>query len=289
MYHRIDKKSEGFIPCKSRDEKQHLLQYDGRSYNYYFVSDVIVAEMTLRRLVQRHETVLTKFSTQQDFSQDDKSKMQEWEKELEDLAKEILLQKQSLYQKEEGIPGWPTAPLRQAYDAVRKEPLWYLRPELVEDCKSRVGCCSRACGCCQKRHLTPQQHGGIGHCTIECGCCLKSWGVDLTLEKKDQMFDDLKKLLEIPIPAHLARIADAYFEVPKSEPPKPEPTKPKPSKFEPFVSESSESEVSEPEPSKIEPSKIEPSKIEPSKSNPSKSKLFMLGILWGSSRNHSRK
>ncbi|KAJ5533228.1 hypothetical protein N7494_009780 [Penicillium frequentans] len=87
MYHRIDKKSEGFIPCKSRDEKQHLLQYDGRSYNYYYVSDVIVAEMTLRRLVQRNETVLTKLSTQQDFSQDDKFKMQEWEKEVEDPCK----------------------------------------------------------------------------------------------------------------------------------------------------------------------------------------------------------
>ncbi|KAJ5564188.1 hypothetical protein N7513_000430 [Penicillium frequentans] len=220
--------------------------------------------------------------------------MQEWEKEVEDLAKEILLQKQNLYQKEEAIPGWPTARLRQAYDAVRKDPLWYLRPELVDDCKSRVGCCSRSCGCCQKRHLTPQQHGGIGHCMIECGCCLKSWGVDLTLEKKDQMFDDLKGLLEIPIPAHLARIADAYFEVSKPEPPKPEPPKPKPSKFEPSESEASESEASESEasvfePSKIDPSKIEPTKIEPSKIEPLKSKLLILSILWRSSRNRSRK
>jgi len=93
-YHYTDKMSEGegFTPCTSQDKK-HLLRYDGRTYNYLYVSDVIVAEMTLRRLVQRHETILTKLNTQQILSQDDKSKTQKWEKEVEDLAKEIVLQK----------------------------------------------------------------------------------------------------------------------------------------------------------------------------------------------------
>ncbi|KAJ6017024.1 hypothetical protein N7451_000403 [Penicillium sp. IBT 35674x] len=83
------------------------------------------------------------------------------------------------------------------------------------------------------------------------------------------MFDDLKGLLEIPIPAHLARIADAYLEVPK---------------FELSESELSEFELSESEPSEFEPPKTEPSKIESSKS-----KLFILSTLWGSSRKRSRK
>lgn len=59
---------------------------------------------------------------------------------------------------------------------------WRLK---IRACVDTGGCCSRACGCCEKplrEHLWPVDSGrrevvGVyGHCTAECACCIRHQG-----------------------------------------------------------------------------------------------------------------
>ncbi|KAJ5385595.1 hypothetical protein N7517_003506 [Penicillium concentricum] len=47
--------------------------------------------------------------------------------------------------------GWiigNSGPLQRAFELWRSNSSWYMHLVLVEDCKSRGGCCGRDCGCC---------------------------------------------------------------------------------------------------------------------------------------------
>ncbi|CAG8286622.1 unnamed protein product [Penicillium salamii] len=58
----------------------------------------------------------------------------------------------------------------RAFKLWRLHPRWYMHRALVEECIGRQGCCARACGCCQKREISPGRSLGVGHCTLEWAC-----------------------------------------------------------------------------------------------------------------------
>jgi hypothetical protein len=91
--------------------------------------------------------------------------------------------------------GWiigSSGPLQRAFELWRSNPLWYMHPILVEDCKSRGGCCGRDCGCCLDAQRANSSAGtlGVGHCTLQCGCCKRSRGFRLS-EERERFFVDL--------------------------------------------------------------------------------------------------
>lgn len=104
--------------------------------------------------------------------------------------------------------------LRRGYISVKSNPAWYLREELVEDCISRGGCCSRDCGCCERRRLSAKNGKGIGHCTVECMCCIHDQGSEFTAEEKKDFNGRFGKMLRSNNPAFLLRITNAYFSKP---------------------------------------------------------------------------
>lgn len=90
--------------------------------------------------------------------------------------------------------GWiigNSGPLQRAFELWRSNSLWYMHPILVEDCKSRGGCCGRDCGCCLDAQRANSSAGalGVGHCTLECGCCIRSRGFELSEEREKYLVD----------------------------------------------------------------------------------------------------
>jgi hypothetical protein len=171
---------------------------------------VIVAEMTLRGLIQRCDSIEKKLE-QPVSTPEDKAKVKEWEEEIQGLQKEICMEQHALYRCEAFLPH---RPLKQMYDALRENSTWYCRPELVKDCAERGGCCGRSCRCCQKRHLTTQRTKGIGHCTIDCSCCSEMRGADPTPEERAAILKMLTEMLRSPNPAYLVKMIGAYFSKP---------------------------------------------------------------------------
>lgn len=112
----------------------------------------------------------------------------------------------------------PAKPLKELYDSLREDPKWYLREELVEDCKGRGGCCARECGCCEKRQATPGYTKGIGHCSVTCGCCIETRGFELTEQEEDMFHDNLHDMLWDENPAYLLKMTEAFFSKPESKP-----------------------------------------------------------------------
>lgn len=105
-------------------------------------------------------------------------------------------------------------PVKWGYDLLREDPTWYLRKELIKDCAARNGCCSRSCGCCEKRQFTTERRKGIGHCTPECECCSTDRGFEFTTEEKREIERKLRTMLISKNAAFLLRMAHAYFSEP---------------------------------------------------------------------------
>ncbi|EGD90825.2 hypothetical protein H112_01405 [Trichophyton rubrum D6] len=80
----------------------------------------------------------------------------------------------------------PEGPFTRQYErqqerkhkALATNPTKYLsQPHLVEECKTRGGCCARACQCCLRpRGLYPDKTVLYSHCTTVCGCCVRNRG-----------------------------------------------------------------------------------------------------------------
>lgn len=102
------------------------------------------------------------------------------------------------------LPKW----LKGLYYALRRDPLWYMREEMVHDCAGRGGCCSRGCGCCAKRSLS-ENIKASGHCTPECWCCKCYRDSSLTEEDQIAIAHDLERLLEDG--RYLRDMANWYF------------------------------------------------------------------------------
>lgn len=70
----------------------------------------------------------------------------------------------------------PAGVLGRAFRAFRKNPDWYLSPQMRQECADKGGCCGRACGCCEKDREISFRDGKRGHCSGYCGCCLRTHG-----------------------------------------------------------------------------------------------------------------
>ncbi|KAJ5833235.1 hypothetical protein N7474_001546 [Penicillium riverlandense] len=142
---------------------------------------IIVAENGLRQISQRQETLEARIQELANAAntEDQKKQLSEWDKELKILLRRFYIQERTLYLKEALIP----EDLRQIYESMRKDPRWYLRQELVEDCAARV-------------------HRGF----------------DFTPNEKQNMAVRLEEALKSRNPAFLLRMADAYFSKPKRAP-----------------------------------------------------------------------
>lgn len=167
------------------------------------------AEYGLRAAVQKIETTRKKTHALQDVVnfEANKSQLSDLDTELEKLRRQCRIQELDLYEKELMIPA---RPLKEKYDSLRQFRTWYMQKELIEDCVSRGGCCSRGCGCCGRRHLDSERKKGIGHCTDECSCCSTYRKVELSPKDKDRL-PRLRQLLKDKNPAFLLKMADAYF------------------------------------------------------------------------------
>lgn len=84
---------------------------------------------------------------------------------LKETTLKLMQNRIRLYVAENALP----PQLKQLYDNLRRNPKWYMRQGMVEDCSAQGGCCSRGCGCCEKRSFSSEK--GQGHCTIGCWCC----------------------------------------------------------------------------------------------------------------------
>ena len=70
----------------------------------------------------------------------------------------------------------PAGVLGKAFRAFRKNPDWYLSPQMRQGCARRGGCCGRTCRCCEKDRELSFRTGNRGHCSDSCGCCLRTHG-----------------------------------------------------------------------------------------------------------------
>lgn len=92
----------------------------------------------------------------------------------------------------------------RAFELWRSHPRWYMHRELIKECTSRQGCCSRDCGCCVSRKIDESRHLGVGHCTLECACCERARGFKISSKTKERV----KKMSQIEYSAEKSAILD---------------------------------------------------------------------------------
>lgn len=176
-------------------------------------------ELSLRYHAQREESLLQDYQSLKPNASDkeDKEKLATYLEELKTCSKSYWFGERHLCALEAMIP---PDPLRRAYDTWRSNPKWYLHPHLVKDCADNGGCCSRQCGCCQKRALNTERRRGIGHCTIDCACCSKARGFELEDSERKKIikssFERLEKVVNGRVESdfhktYFYRFMRAYF------------------------------------------------------------------------------
>ncbi|KXG49670.1 uncharacterized protein PGRI_056380 [Penicillium griseofulvum] len=107
-----------FTPVENYGKGGHnyTIRYQTFKYWHEIFISVIVAEMTLQGLIQRSDGIEKKLA-QPVSTAEDKSKVQEWEEELQCVQREIFIQQRKLY---EGEAFLPHRPLKQMYDPLRE-------------------------------------------------------------------------------------------------------------------------------------------------------------------------
>jgi hypothetical protein len=157
------------------------------------VRDIIQDEYDLRRLVQIEETLNHRAIARRKeagFESITAQTVGQIEAELTAARSEYTRAKTKLYTDEVTLPPH----LKHLYDSLRRNPEWYMREGLVENCSAQDGCCSRGCGCCEKRSLSEKK--GQGHCTINCWCCSVHRGYDPTAAEQIHLKSQLDRLFE---------------------------------------------------------------------------------------------
>ncbi|CAL5870669.1 uncharacterized protein PFLUO_LOCUS4909 [Penicillium psychrofluorescens] len=189
------------------------LQYGSLKYDRELFISIICNEYALRVSAQRIEMLQKEIKALEKLTNIEVDQIQfaQLNTGLEEVQKKHSLQKHQLYISESMIP---ERPLKQNYDSLRRNPDWYMRHELIQDCKDRGGCCSRGCGCCAQRYLTSEKMNGIGHCTWDCWCCLQYRGFDLSAEEKEKAEKELGENLRSWNPAYLLKMTDGFFTKP---------------------------------------------------------------------------
>lgn len=191
------------------------LQYGTKlKYDRDIFIDVILAESSLRSTSQKIEALQKMIKHSQKVAETEpdcghEKELDAYNAALKRMRVEYATRTHQLYIAESMIPEHP---LKENYDAVRRDPRWYLRAELTQDCISHGGCCSRGCGCCAQRQLTSENTTRVGHCTVECMCCTTDRGCELPLEETGEKARlELEERLRHKNPSHLLRMTNAFF------------------------------------------------------------------------------
>lgn len=175
---------------KSHPLSHRLLGYGFKEIWRSDLIDIFQAEHDLRMLVQREEALERKVKALvKTASIDDKldqTQLEEIKTELQGLQPKITMHEYYLYRAE----GELSPAFGSLYTKLRLNPKWFMRPGMVSDCANRGGCCSRGCGCCERR-LLGNREKGVGHCTTECSCCENFRGFALPDADKKYISDDL--------------------------------------------------------------------------------------------------
>lgn len=160
---------------------------------------------------RKQQLLREKDAQEKGCTQVDSDSLQDCEDTIEELKTVIPILEEA---KEHTETHLPEGPLKRSYGKIRRNPAWYLRKELVNDCVKRGGCCGRSCGCCKRRSRAGKNAKGIGHCTAFCACCEASREADGTTGEGTRVVDEevvIQNLLESEDPSHLLTLAEAYF------------------------------------------------------------------------------
>ncbi|CAG8154536.1 unnamed protein product [Penicillium nalgiovense] len=189
------------------------------------IADVLLAEHALRELSQREETLhhrvmaLQKtIAIESDRLQPDKTtpvestraELEKTNQQLKEFQLQYARKEYALYQATSML----TSYFKELYDNLRRDPKWFMREELVQDCSDRGGCCGRECGCCAQRCeevKNSSQRKGRGHCTTECQCCIGFRGFEFPEEDKEEIRRDFKARVELRGSGYFIKLADWSF------------------------------------------------------------------------------
>ncbi|CAG7969456.1 unnamed protein product [Penicillium olsonii] len=182
----------------------------GANELYYEIEvfvDILLAEYCLREIVQREKLLKSKIL----LAERNGYKEAGCHEELIQLLRQYSKAEYDLYVAESRLP---IGPVHKSYHTLRQNPVRFLRPELVEDCKARCGCCGRTCGCCRTRHEQSTRPKGLGHCTPSCECCINERGFEYSPEEITSFAEDFKNQLQDDNPAYIVQMADISFLLP---------------------------------------------------------------------------
>ncbi|KAJ5868557.1 hypothetical protein N7534_003110 [Penicillium rubens] len=214
------------------------------------ITDVLLAEHALLELSQREEmlhhraTALDKtLAVESDRLQPEKTnsvestrtELEKTHQQLKEAQVECARKEYALYEATSML----TPYIKKLYDNLRRDPKWFMREELVQDCSDRGGCCSRECGCCAQRCEEEknllQRKKGRGHCTTECQCCIGFRGFEFPEEDKEKIRRDFEAKVKYPITgsAYFIKLANWYFCPLKCQKPS-NPSKPKSRRYRIF-------------------------------------------------------
>ena len=127
-----------FKPLDGYDKDYgRLLEYSsGLQVESVALSNIIFSDYCLRALTQRIDDLeqLMQPLQQKACSKEDLETLQRYERLSEKIKEAILEFEMCMFRVEVQLP---ERPLKRAYDKIRENPTWYLRPELIKDCIER--------------------------------------------------------------------------------------------------------------------------------------------------------
>jgi hypothetical protein len=197
-------------PVFTLSRNESVLRYGSENVYQSRLTELFVAEHALREVMQREERLHHKvialekavtLGTNMNTMQFEDAKIA-----LEESQLQYPIKEWALYQAECRLHSI----LKEPYDRLRRDPKWYMREEMVQDCSDRGGCCSRECGCCEQRHLSKKKKGR-GHCTVECKCCIGLRGFELPESQKQEMRQNFESMLREFYSASALRLANCFF------------------------------------------------------------------------------
>ena len=197
-------------PVFTLSRNESVLRYGSENVYQSRLTELFVAEHALREVMQREERLHHKvialekavtLGTNMNTMQFEDAKIA-----LEESQLQYPIKEWALYQAECRLHSI----LKEPYDRLRRDPKWYMREEMVQDCSDRGGCCSRECGCCEQRHLSKKKKGR-GHCTVECRCCIGFRGFEFPEEEKEEIRRDFEARLKIEHSVYLVKLANWSF------------------------------------------------------------------------------
>ncbi|KAJ5371593.1 hypothetical protein N7517_003599 [Penicillium concentricum] len=130
-------------------ENYEVLIYGLNCISQRKLADVLLAERALRELTWQPCPFIESYKAQSNKAtaiESTRAQLEKANQQLKNAQLQYPRKEYALYRAER-------RGLKEVYDSLRRDPKWFMREELVQDCSDRGGCCSRDCGCCAQRHL----------------------------------------------------------------------------------------------------------------------------------------